>query len=192
MARHYFEAQNIKKKFLFAILALLVASATSLTLACRSKKPDSNITYWFNESVYITGLLRFTGMVFINENTAQIIYFDENNVMQIDKGEYIFFDFDLETETYIGSFFYDSIDYYRLRFEEVYEYNQPEAPFPLTEDDIKDALFREGGIELLFRLSESTLEVFGLFSHQIDIGLNLLNFQPITLQEFQRTFPDFE
>jgi len=183
----------MKKKIFFIRLVLIVAVAASLILACRPKEPDFNITYWFNESVFKTGLLRYTGMVFINENTALIIYFDENNVMQIDKGEYNIFDFDLETETFIGSFFYNSIDYYRLRFEEVYEYNiQPGSFFPLTEADIKDALFREGGIELLFRLNESALEVFGLFSHQRDIGINLVNFRPITLQEFQRTFPDFK
>jgi len=150
----------MKRKISFVVLVLIVTVAASLTLACGPREPDSNVTFWFNESIYRTGLLRYTGMVFINENTAQIVYFDENNVMHIDKGEYVLLDY----ETFTGSFFYNSMEYYRLRFAEVYEYNfQPESPFPLSEDDIKDALFREGGTELLFRLNESALEVFGFF-----------------------------
>lgn len=60
-----------------------------------------------------------------------------------------------------------------------------------NENELKQELFLVGGIELLFRLEENRLEVFGGFLHEKDMEINVFNFKAVTLAELQEIFTDY-
>ena len=130
-------------------------------------------------------LWEYIGLAFVDGLNAEIVFLDENNETQILKGEYLFFNEDT------GGFYFDSIHNYVSVYSELEDsYKEyKEAGVEILPDDLKLELFLRGGIELLFRLENQTLEIFGSFEKGLET--NVYFFKVVTLQELQEVFIDY-
>ena len=146
--------------------------------------PDTRLsgTFWLHESfnVYRPGA-KLTGIAFIDELNVEIIFFDEYNIMRTDRGQYVFLD------DVVGTLYYGSIESYKSLLRESLAHHRTIGDV-FTEEEMRERLFMQGGLELLFRLEGDRLDILGGFSHEEDIGISLFTFRAVTPAELREVF----